>query len=174
MGWSLLTVKSEANRDSLITYERGPSLVGLLGFLCTASTSDFLSRLGCSSWSSTKYFFSFSYTVSLPFSPSPRRLGRQSCCAAYLLICVFSKTYPVRPKARVLALIGVPPSSVEGGGHGKHAVYCAGRLEGGSVPSSLLGAMSILAAGIYLALVLKKPSSLTSRMSWYPCRHFDT
>jgi len=41
-GWPLLlTAESEANGDSRSTYERGPSLVGLLGSLFTVGTRDF-------------------------------------------------------------------------------------------------------------------------------------
>ncbi len=54
-GWPLLTVETEANGDSTSTYERGPFLVGSLGWLCQYKR--FLSCLGCSSRPSTKYFF---------------------------------------------------------------------------------------------------------------------
>jgi hypothetical protein len=33
-GWPLLSVETEVNGDSKSTNERGPSLVGLLGFSC--------------------------------------------------------------------------------------------------------------------------------------------
>ncbi len=54
-GWPLLTVETEANGDSTSTYERGPFLVGSLGWLCQYKW--FLSCLGFSSRPSTKYFF---------------------------------------------------------------------------------------------------------------------
>ncbi len=45
-GWPLLTVETEANRDSKSTNERGPSLFGSLGSSCRYKR--FLSCLGCS------------------------------------------------------------------------------------------------------------------------------
>ncbi len=33
--------------------------------------------------------FSSSYTISIPVSPSPRKLGKQPCWVACLLVCVF-------------------------------------------------------------------------------------
>ncbi len=44
--------------------------------------------LGCSSRPSTKYFFSSSYTFSIPVSQSPSKLGGQPCWVACLLVCV--------------------------------------------------------------------------------------
>ncbi len=59
----------------------------LVRWACHAGTRDFLSCVGCSSRPSTKYFFiTIHYFTSL--SPSPSKLGRQSCWVAGLLICV--------------------------------------------------------------------------------------
>jgi hypothetical protein len=54
-GWFPLTVETEVNGDSKRTNERGPSLVGSLGL--SWQYKRFLFCLGCSSRSSTKYFF---------------------------------------------------------------------------------------------------------------------
>jgi hypothetical protein len=54
--WPLLSVETEPNRDSRSTYERGPSVVGLLGsFLCRYKR--LLPCLGCSNRPSTNYLF---------------------------------------------------------------------------------------------------------------------
>ncbi len=56
-GWPLLSVDTEPNRDSRSTYERGLSLVGLLGsFLCRYKRF-FLPCLGCSNRPLYKIFF---------------------------------------------------------------------------------------------------------------------
>ncbi len=73
MGWSLLTVKTEANRDSLSTYERGPSLVGLLGLSCTAGTREFCPALAALVGPVANILPN---TILLHLSPSPRKLGR--------------------------------------------------------------------------------------------------
>ncbi len=85
-GWPLLlTADSEANGDSRSTYERGPSLVGLLGSMCRYKR--FMSCLGCSSRPSTKYFF-INVRYSLHLYPSLSKLDMQSCRVTCLLICV--------------------------------------------------------------------------------------
>jgi len=48
----------------------------------------FLSRFGCSSRPSSKYFFSSPHTISIHLSLSHKKLGRQSCWVACLVICV--------------------------------------------------------------------------------------
>jgi hypothetical protein len=53
-GWPLLTVETEANRDSHSTNERGPSLVGLLGSSCRYTR--LLPCPGCSGQPSTNFF----------------------------------------------------------------------------------------------------------------------
>jgi hypothetical protein len=53
--WPLLAVETEANGNSKSTHESGPSLVSLLGL--SYRYKRFLFCLGCSSRSSTKYFF---------------------------------------------------------------------------------------------------------------------
>ncbi len=60
-GWPLPTVETEANGDSMSTYETCPSSYGSLRSLCRYKR--FLSCLGCSSRFSTKYFFSQYTTV---------------------------------------------------------------------------------------------------------------
>jgi hypothetical protein len=84
--WPLLTVENEVNGDSKRTNERGPSLFGSLGLSCWYKR--FLFCLGCSSQPSTKYFIPLLYTISIPWSPSPSKLGRHSCWVACLLVCV--------------------------------------------------------------------------------------
>jgi hypothetical protein len=75
-GWLLLTVETEAYGDSKSKYGRGPSLVGLLGSLC-----QFKKFLSCRGLSSQNSLYTFSIRLT-------RLLDRQSCRAAYLLICV--------------------------------------------------------------------------------------
>ncbi len=60
-GWPLLTVETEANGDSRSTYERGPSLVGLLGSWCQYKR--FLSCLGCPIVGPVQNFFSSSHKL---------------------------------------------------------------------------------------------------------------
>ncbi len=70
-GWPLLTVETEVNGDSKSTNERVPFLVGSLGSLCQ-----------------NKICFSSPYTISLPLSPSPSKLGRQPCWVTFLLVFI--------------------------------------------------------------------------------------
>jgi hypothetical protein len=81
-GWPLLTIETEANGDS----KRAVSWLDR--WVCRAGTRDFLFCLGCSCRPSTKYFFSSSYIISIPLSPSASKLGRQPCWVACLLVCV--------------------------------------------------------------------------------------
>jgi hypothetical protein len=86
--WPLLTVEIEANEVSRSTYERGPSLVGLLDSSCRYKIILFCLG-GCSSRPSTKYFFFLTahcFTSFVHIGSS--KLGRQSCRIACLLICV--------------------------------------------------------------------------------------
>ncbi len=82
-GWPLLTVETEANRDSRSTYERGPSLVGSLD----SSTRDFCPALAAVvgpvkniSFLTLHYFTSF-----VPIAQQagqavvPRRLSLNMC-----------------------------------------------------------------------------------------------
>jgi hypothetical protein len=79
-GWTLLSVETEPNRDSRSTYERSPSVVGLLVSLCQYNR--FLSCPGCSI--GPEQFFS-SPRALFQFILSPK-LGGQSCRVASLLI----------------------------------------------------------------------------------------
>ncbi len=72
-GWPLLTVEAEVNGDSKRTNKRGSFLVGSLGLSCRYKR--FLFCLGCSA--QYKIIFSSPYTISVPLSPSPSKLGRQ-------------------------------------------------------------------------------------------------
>ncbi len=83
----MLTVETEVNGYSKSTNERGPSLAGSLGLSCR--NKRFLYRLGCSSWPSIFIFFLTVYPISIHLSPSPSKLGRQSCWVASILVCVF-------------------------------------------------------------------------------------
>ncbi len=87
-GSPLLTVETEVNGDFKVktTNERGPSLFGSLGLSCRYKR--FASCLGRPSRPSSKYFFYSFFIVSVHLSPSPRKLGRQSCWVACLLICI--------------------------------------------------------------------------------------
>jgi hypothetical protein len=68
--------------------ERGPSLIGSLVLFC----------LGCSSRPWTKYFFPHrTLFCSIPLSPSPRKLDRQPCWVACLLVCVSGAAPNRRP-----------------------------------------------------------------------------
>jgi hypothetical protein len=66
-------------------------MAGSLVSLCRYKK--FWSCTGCSS-QPRKTFFSLPYTISHLLSPSPSKLGRQSCRVACLLICVSVLPYP--------------------------------------------------------------------------------
>jgi hypothetical protein len=70
-----------------------PSLVGSLGFSCWYKR--FLFCLGWSSRPSKKKLFSLPYTILLPLSPSPSKLGRQPCWVACLILCVSALNWHV-------------------------------------------------------------------------------
>ncbi len=62
----------------------------LVRWACRAGTRDFWYCLGCSSRPSTKLVFSSMYTISIPLSPSPSKLGRQPCwvaCLSSMCLC---------------------------------------------------------------------------------------
>ncbi len=65
--WPILTVETEANRDSCSTKERGSSLIGPLG-----SSFRYKSALAALV---DPIFFSSPYTISLNLSPSLNKLG---------------------------------------------------------------------------------------------------
>ena len=80
-----------------------------------------LSCLGCSSRPITKYYlFSSPHTISLHLSPSPSKLGRQSCRVACLLIYISGRhhylflTY-VSPERRTITTMKKPPWSLRSG-----------------------------------------------------------
>ncbi len=80
-GGRLPTVETEVHGDSKSTNERGPSLVGSVGFSCWYTR--FLFYLGCSSRPS--FFLTVHYWS---LSPLPSKLGRQPCWVSCLLGCV--------------------------------------------------------------------------------------
>ncbi len=83
--------------DSSSTSKRDPFIRWFVGLVVPVQeifvlpwlllSKRFLSCLGCFSRPSTN-LFSSPYTISLHLSPSPSKLGRQSCHVACLLICV--------------------------------------------------------------------------------------
>ncbi len=86
-GWTLLTVKTEANGNSKRTNEKGPSLIGSLSW--RAGTIDFCSALAALVGPGQNMFFlTVHYFILISLSPSPCKLGRQSCGVACLLVCV--------------------------------------------------------------------------------------
>jgi hypothetical protein len=75
--------------DSRSTYERDPSLFGLLAR--RAGTRDFCSAFAAlvrpvQFFPLTIHYFTF-------LSTSPKKLGRQSCRLAFLLMCLWSALY---------------------------------------------------------------------------------
>jgi hypothetical protein len=87
-GWPLLNWETEANGDSRSTYTKVFSLVGSLG--SRAGTRDFCAALVALVGPVQKYHFPRrTYTISLHLSSSPSKLRRQSCCVAFLLLCVY-------------------------------------------------------------------------------------
>jgi hypothetical protein len=69
VGWPLLTVETEVNRDSKSTYERSSSLVGSLDH----------ARAFCSAWAAlvgpVQNIFSSPYIFSISLSLSPSKLS---------------------------------------------------------------------------------------------------
>jgi hypothetical protein len=55
--------------------------------VCPPATRDFGSALAALV-SPEQYIFSSPYTISIPLSPSPGKLGKQSCRVVCLLVCV--------------------------------------------------------------------------------------
>ncbi len=74
------------NEDSQRKNERGSFLVNSLGLSNVLPVKKIFVLAWLLNRSSTKYFF-LAY-LSIPLSPSPSKLGRQSCWVACLLLCV--------------------------------------------------------------------------------------
>ncbi len=68
-----LAVVTEGNGDSKSTYEKGPPLVGSLSLSCLYKR--FLSALAGLVSPVQKCFY-LPFTISIPLSPSPSKLGR--------------------------------------------------------------------------------------------------
>jgi hypothetical protein len=83
-GGTLLTVETEASGDSSRVHTKGvfPCLV-----LVVPSTRNFCPVLAALV-SPDKIYFSLPNTISLHLSPSPSKLGRQSCRVACLIIFI--------------------------------------------------------------------------------------
>ncbi len=86
-GWPLLTVETYVNGYSKRTNEREP-FPWLVRWACRAGTRDFCSALAAIAGPDPNIFFSSPYTVSVPLSQSPSKLGRQPCWVACLLVCI--------------------------------------------------------------------------------------
>ncbi len=85
VGWPLLTVETELNGDSKSTNKRGPSLIGW----AVLPVQEILFCLGSLVSTVQNIFFHLALFQCLcPHSPSPRKLGRQPCRVAFLLVCV--------------------------------------------------------------------------------------
>ncbi len=87
--WPLLIVETEANGDSkntVRTYERGPSLVGSLRSSCRYKryVRPALAALVCP----VQNIFASPYIISVHLSTLPSKQGRQSCRVMCLLVCV--------------------------------------------------------------------------------------
>ncbi len=82
-GWPLLTVETEVRGDSK---EHKSFLGWFVRLIVLVQNIFFLPWLLYSA--QYKIFFSSPYTISVPLSPSPSKLGRQSCWVARLLVCV--------------------------------------------------------------------------------------
>jgi hypothetical protein len=102
-GWTLLTFESEVNGDSICTNERSPSMDSSCWY------NLFLSCLGCSSQSNTKYYFPHSTLFHFISPPSPSNLGRQACWVAWLRL---GHSCSGRPVAGPV-LYGLPPLWLE-------------------------------------------------------------
>jgi hypothetical protein len=81
-GWPLLSVETEVNGDSKSTNERGPSLVGSLGFSCRYKR--FLSCLGSSRRPSTRYFFFLTVHYFNAFVPRELLKWRAGHCRPFV------------------------------------------------------------------------------------------
>jgi hypothetical protein len=82
-GWPLQTVETEVNGDSRVQMKR--VLHWLVRWLAVPVLEIFflVAPVG-----SEENIFSSLYTISTPLSPSPRKLGRQSCWVRCRLLCV--------------------------------------------------------------------------------------
>jgi len=87
--WNWGETETEVNGEG---YKRKGSLLGWFIGLFVPRYKIFVFRLAFSSQPSTKYFSSH-YTISIPLSPSPSKLGRQPCWVAFLLVCVSGLAY---------------------------------------------------------------------------------
>jgi len=86
----LLTVETEVN-GGLKEYKMEGSSSWLVRLACRAGTIYFCSALVALVSPVKKIFFS-PFTISIPWSPSPSKLGRQQCCVACILVCVSDYT----------------------------------------------------------------------------------
>jgi hypothetical protein len=107
-GWPQLTVGTEANEDSRSTNDRDPSF-WLVRWAHLCRYNRFLSSLGCSSWPSTKDFLPPYFTL-FQFICPYRKLSRQSCRVACLLMCVSGHhAPPARNGLRFLLITTLSP-----------------------------------------------------------------
>ncbi len=144
MGWPLLGVETEVNRDSKCTNERGPSLVGSLGLLCRYKR--FLFCLGCFSRPSTKYCFPTVH-YSKAFGPIVQQAGQAVVLDRLSLTSYLTFAAAVRSRrGRLLLLEGTPHYLVyEGESH--PGVGTAAAMEG---PPTGVGGQDLRRTGAML------------------------
>ncbi len=75
-------------------------IIGVLSWLvrwaCRAGTREFCSALAVLVGPVQNIiFFTVHYSISIPFSPLPSKLGRQPCWVACLFVCVSARTLPM-------------------------------------------------------------------------------
>ncbi len=83
-GWPLLNVETEVNGDSKRANKRVPLLVGSLKLFVLVQEIFVLPWLQYSAL--YRIFLSSPYTISIPLSPLPSKLGREPCWVACLLV----------------------------------------------------------------------------------------
>jgi hypothetical protein len=89
--------------------KRGPFLVG---WSCRVRTRDFCSALAALV-GPVQNIFSSPYTISIPLSPSPCKLGRKPCWEACLLVCVSAYTISL-PLSPLPSKLGSRVGSLDG------------------------------------------------------------
>jgi hypothetical protein len=87
-GWHLLIVETPVNGDSKSTNDRFHSLVGL-----SVPVQEIFVLTGCSSWSSTKFFFP--HRTLFKFICPPRQQAGQAVVLLrlYLIVCLWTGQY---------------------------------------------------------------------------------
>ncbi len=102
--WPLLTVNTEVNGNSKRTNEKGIFLGWFIGLVVPVQEI-LVSALAALVGPVQNIFFSSSYIISIPLSPSVSKLDRQPCWFPYLLVCVSVAGYAKNSAAEKIILL---------------------------------------------------------------------